>query len=313
MRKWGFGPLVAVGAAAMALSLYGNSASAMVAGGGPEYPIGASLGLPAGAAPPEGVYVNLHPNGSQTNTVDNRGNRTGAGATVFGDFGVFTYVPGIKILGADYSMAVRGPGILSVEVHAPPFNSAANHIYKNGVRATGTGIVDITVAPITLSWALGNGWFFSGELAVDVPSGPWDANNLVNTGKAVWTFTPSIALTYLKNGYDLTAHLITETPTQNTSQQYTTGSLGLLDLTATKKFGRWTTGPLGMYWGQWSPDSGPAALRTPYPVEIAAGWDLGYDLAPGIALNGWLLRDIYARSVGSLAVRWQVNLLFKAF
>ena len=311
MRKWGFGPLGAVGAAAFALSLYGNPASAMVAGGGPEYPIGASLGLPAGASPPPGFYVNLHPNGSQTNTVNNHGDRTGAGATVFGDFGVFTYVPGIKILGADYSMAVRGPGILSVELHTPAFKVPG--VSKNGIRATGTGMVDWTIAPITLSWALGNGWFFSGELAVDVPTGPYDANNLINTGKSVWTFTPSIALTYLKNGYDLTAHLITETPTENQSLGYTTGSLGLLDLTATKKFGKWTTGPLGMYWGQWSPDSGPAALRTPYPVEIAAGWDLGYDLAPGIALNGWILRDIYARNVSSLAVRWQVNLLFKAF
>ncbi len=300
-------------ALALALTVAGAAlpAHAIVTGGAPQYPLGSSLGLPAGAALPEGFYVNLHPNGAQSSTVNHDGDRTGGGTTSFGDFAGLTYVPGIKILGADYSMRVGGLGILTLELHAPPFKAPG--VTKNGVRATGTGMIDVSVAPLSLSWALGEGWFFNFTFSTHLPVGRYDANNIVNTGQNHYSLEPNIALTYLRNGYDLTAHLLTEIPFQNPSTGYANGTLGILDLTATRKIGRWTTGPVGMYWGQWSPDAGPASMRSPYPVEIAAGWDLGYDLAPGIALNGWAIRDVYARNVASLAVRWQVNLLFKAF
>ncbi len=299
-----------IAGAALAASL-AAPAFAIVSGSGPQYPLGSSLGLPSGVNPPEGLYVKLNPNGSQSTTVNANGDRTAGGSTSFGDFAGFTYVSDFKILGANYAMRVGGVGILTLELHAPPYKSVG--VTKNGVRATATGLIDMTIAPLNLSWSLGDGWFFDFEFGGHVPAGHYDANNIINTGQDHYSLEPNIALTYLKNGYDLTAHLLTEIPFQNPSIGYTTGTLGILDVTATKKFGRWTTGPVGMYWGQWSPDSGPASLRAPYPVEIAAGWDLGYDLAPGIAINGWAIRDVYARSVASLAVRWQVNLLFKAF
>ena len=302
-------------ALALATALLGTHAftpaHAIVTGGTLQYPLGSSLGLPAGAMPPTGFYMNLHPNGAQSSTVNAEGARTGAGSTSFGDFASFTYVPGIKILGATYAFHVGGLGILSVELHAPPYKSVG--VTKNGVRATGTGMIDWSIAPLNLSWSLGSGWFFDFEFSAHLPAGQYDANNVINTGQNHYSLEPNIALTYLKDGYDLTSHLLTEIPLHNPSTGYSNGSFGILDVTTTKKFGRWTTGPVGMYWGQWSPDAGPAAMRAPYPVEIAAGWDLGYDLAPGIALNGWAIRDVYARSVASLAVRWQVNLLFKAF
>ncbi len=291
----------AVGAAAIALPLCSRPAQAIQTGSSPDYPLGSSLSLPTGAAPPPGLYVRLYPNWAQSYAVNNNGARTGVSSTSFGDFGSFTWVPGFTVLGATYSTAVRGPGILNVQIHKP-----------GGAIATTTGLVDWTVVPFNLSWALGNGLFFDAELGVDVPIGSYDSANAANTAQNHYALAPNIALTYLKDGYDLTIHETTETAFQNPSTKYTNGTFSFTDITATKKFGKWTTGPVGFVYSQISDDSGPQKLRSPYPFEAAVGWDLGYDLGPA-TLNGWFVKDVYARNVSTLAIRAQIALSFQIF
>jgi hypothetical protein len=291
----------AVGTAAVAMTLCSQPAQAIQVGSSPDYPLGTSLGAPVGANPPPGVYVRLNPNWAQSYAINNNGDRTGVSSTSMGDFGSLTYVPGFTVLGASYLAAIRGPGILNVQIHKP-----------GGVNSTATGLVDWTLVPINLSWALGNGLFFDAELGVDVPTGSYDIANAANTGQNHYALSPSIALTYLKDGYDLTVHETAETAFRNPSTQYTNGSFSFTDVTATKKFGKWTTGPVGFLYSQISNDSGPIARRAPYPFEAALGWDIGYDLGPA-TLNGWFVKDVYARNVSTLAVRAQVNLSFQLF
>jgi hypothetical protein len=70
---------------------------------------------------------------------------------------------------------------------------------------------------------------------------------------------------------------------------------------------------VGFIYAQISPDAGSKSLSGGYPTEYSAGWDLGYDLADGVTLNGWFTRDVYARNVSQLALRAQINLSFQVF
>lgn len=302
MKAAGLKLLGLVGVAALAVPLCSDPALAIQIGSAPDNPLGITLGLPVGALPPTGLYVNLHPNWGQGDAVNREGDRTGVSSTVFGDFSAFTYVPNFTVLGATYGVAVRGPGVLEPTVRHP-----------GGVTTSGVGLVDWTIAPVILSWALGHGLFFSAEFGFDAPVGTYSATNSVNTGGNHWALEPNIALTYLRYGWDLTAHLTTETAFVNPTTQYTNGTFLFLDLTATKKIGKWTTGPVGFVYAQISPDSGPARLNSGYPTEYSAGWDLGYDLAEGVTINGWFTRDIYTRNTSALDLRAQVNLAWQIF
>ena len=65
-------------------------------------PLGASLGLPTGAAPPPGLYLDL-----STGTAPPLAAATNPATTNPTAAVGLTYVPGIKILGADYSASIR--------------------------------------------------------------------------------------------------------------------------------------------------------------------------------------------------------------
>jgi hypothetical protein len=199
-------------------------------------------------------------------------------------------------------MGLRGTSAIDLTIKKP-----------GGVTQTRTGMPDLDIAPLNLSWSLGHGLFFDFEFSFNAPTGTYEQSQPVNIGNNHWAITPSIALTYLQNGWDLTAHLTTETAFQNPSTQYTNGTLLYTDLTATKKIGKWTTGPVGYIYSQISPDSGPQNLNGGYPFAVAAGWDLGYDLANGVTLNGWIVSDVVARNTAKQAVQGELQLAWQIF
>jgi hypothetical protein len=77
-----------------------------------------------------------------------------------------------------------------------------------------------------------------------------------------------------------------------------------VDLTATKKFGKWEFGWVGYY----STD-----LSTPVPgylkqKQFAMGGLVGYDLGP-VIIQGYLTTDVYERNYGGNDVRGWVRLV----
>jgi hypothetical protein len=287
--------------ASASVSLASRQALAIQAGTTGDTPLGITISLPVGANPPPGFYVNLHPTFSQGNSVNEDGDRTGVSSNTWGYGATWLYVPGFTVLGATYAMGLRGTTALNITVKTP--KGTFNRI----------GIPDLDIAPLNLSWSLGHGLFFDAEFSFNTPNGTYDVSNPVNIGNNHWAITPSIALTYLQNGWNLTAHLTTETAFQNPSTHYTDGTLLYTDLTATKKFGKWTTGPVGYIYSQISPDSGPRNLNGGYPFEVAGGWDLGYDLANGVSLNGWIVTSLAARNTSRSAVRGELQLAWQLF
>lgn len=147
------------------------------------------------------------------------------------------------------------------------------------------------------------------------------ANGLGNIGNPWWIIQPEFLVSYLKDGWVVSANLSLEINTKNTITDYRTGDILHAEFQATKKFGKWTVGPVGYYLGQVTSDTSSAFYRNAINVNKfniwAAGALVGYDFGPA-ALNVWAVNQFHADASGgtprfpggpdsaSIATGWKV-------
>jgi hypothetical protein len=230
--------LAAAGIAAFAFSP-ANAYEANYAGWAtkPGVLIGASAGVP-----PPGIYMfnqvftyetNLAGPGTKTLGL---GNNNGVQANV--DVQGFLFVPGWTFLGATYDAVIVQP-FIEDSVGFPAANMAA-------VASQAAGVHNTYIAPVELSWKLGtSGLVVKTGLGVYVPDGTKTGpTGLFNVGNPWYTFQPELIVSYLKDGWNLSAALYEEFNTANSIDNYRTGDIFHADFTATKSFGKWTLGPV---------------------------------------------------------------------
>jgi hypothetical protein len=221
-------------------------------------PAGILTGLAYGANPPPGVYfINFGYGG------ESRISGTGASfgfdgfkVRSFHDAGAVIWSTPWQVLGASWTVV----GVAGM-VHATlldPNGDLAAHI---------TGLANPGFSPVSLSWNLGGGFF--GKVGVffwapigTLERGPFN-NGLGNIGLPYWTIEPHFALSYLADGWDLTAALIYGIHTRNIYSGVINGDSLNIDLTATKKFGQCELGPIGYISTQVTGDSGCVAFYGP--------------------------------------------------
>ena len=183
------------------------------AGGGQHYPNGAE-DFAVGALPPPGTYLVNYMILAQKNSLrDNSGNGLPAdfNASVFAEVPRLIYVSPYSLFGASLAAHVFVP-FYSADVTAsstaiPPLNFDKND----------KGVGDIIFSPLVF------GWHFSPELhavfALDMwaPTGNYDKNNPATQilSKNHWTFEPVLAVSYLKEGFDVSAKLMYDFNTRN--------------------------------------------------------------------------------------------------
>ena len=262
-------------------------------GVGDQYPPGLTLGIPTGANLPPGIWMLNRASYYSSNVVDANGNDAGISVTAPSASVQLSFVPGWTFLGASYMAFIVQP-------------AAQVTTRVGGVSNRIDGFPDTALSPVNLSWDLGNSWFVSAGFTFYGPdgsiSGPLSTSGI---GANFWTFEPSVAVSYLGGGYDLTAHLIYETNTANPTTKYRSGDQLFLDLTATKSFGKWEIGPVGYYTMQTTSDSDPngvyaglAAAGVPgiysRPTAFALGGLVGYDLDPA-RLQVYATDEVFAR------------------
>jgi hypothetical protein len=209
--------------------------------------IGASAGIP-----PPGIYMFNQIFTYQTNLVGPNAPAS-FGRQVNADIQGFIFVPGWTFLGASYDALIVQP-FVSVGISDPaPLNIA--------------GVFNTYIVPIELSWTKigGTGFAVKTGLGIYVPTGTIQGPaGLGNVGAPYVTFQPELALSYLANGWNLTAYLYDEINTANTRTNYTTGNIFHADFTATYTIGKWTFGPVGYYVGQVSNDKCPIGICTAF-------------------------------------------------
>jgi hypothetical protein len=270
-----------------------------------QYFRGVTIGDPLGAAPPPGLYFQ--------NTTLYAPRAAGYGQVSAYKVNSVAVIPvlywstGWTFLGANVAMAISQP---YYQVDAWP-SSAGGPPFSTSVHYP--AVHNTWINPLTLSWNFKNGWFASTSFAVYAPTGS-KYNNSPNPD--YWTFEPSAAISYLGDGWNLTARFVlnfntasdghsgsfASTPAAAFGVGYRSGDQAYLDLTATKKFGKWEIGPVGYLKWQLNddrPGSGftcaemlaATGVKCGRATDFALGGMVGYDFGP-VALKTYVTESV---------------------
>jgi len=286
---------------------------------------GVFIGSSAGVPPP-GIYMFDQVFTYQTNLAgpiqSAVGSHNGVQAAV--DIQGFVFVPGWTFLGATYDAVLAQPfGMVSV----------GNPVAENpGQVGMFSGVHNTYFAPVELSWKLGtSGFVVKTGLGIFAPTGTVQGvqgtnivvqgnslNGFMNFGNKYWTFQPELILSYLKDGWNLSAAIYEEFNTANQLDHYTQGDVFHVDFTATKTIGKWTFGPVGYYAAQVSNDKcSDATCIATHPLGLLSGtgnpltgqtqrWQLGavgglveYNFGPA-SLTVWATQEVFSKASGGI-------------
>lgn len=222
----------------VALTGWASAALAREPGVPTAMPPGATMGVPIAASPPPGLYFSSRTGFADFSLYDQNGDRMGADVTVKDTALQFLWVPDVHLLGGQYKALVTVPVLNLDQTLSAPLGSGSADRLSFG---------QIEVHPIDLSWGIAPGIFVSTGFSVFAPTGSWSASKAVNTQGNFWTFAPNIGVSYLRDGWNLSANAIYFTNTRNDDNRYKSGDEFQLHLTAMKDFYGWSVGPVG-YW-----------------------------------------------------------------
>ena len=178
--------------------------------------------------------------------------------------------------------------------------------FNPGFVSQEAGAHNTYIAPVELSWKLGtSGFVVKTGLGIYTPDGTIQGpTGLGNVGNPWWTFQPELIVSYLKDGWNLTAAMYAEFNTKNSVDGYTTGDIFHADFTFTKTIGKWTFGPVAYYAGQVSNDSCPAFTCTVAGGTLgnaqrfnifAVGGLVEYNFGPA-SLSVWATQEVLANA-----------------
>lgn len=268
---------------------------------------GVTEGLAAGALPPPGVYFINNTMFAPFTLYNKDGDKTAIKADILVDVPMLLWTPGIQLLGADYAVGIAQP------------------ITKVGTRGGGMGedewgIFNTILMPGTLSWRLPSDFHVSAGLAVYVPDGTAQRTVISyenGTYKGVpnsinyWALEPTLGISWLHDGWNISASLNYDINFKNQDSGYTSGNILVGDYTITKTIGAWTMGIGGYSVNQLEDDSSEtAAIQANInaadgnrQTKYAAGPILGYDFGP-VAVTAYYNHGFGAKNVLSGDTMW---------
>lgn len=227
---------------------------------------GETVGIAAGAPLPEGVYF--------VNTADWGCRNTPPNSVCSGvDIPVLAWAMPVFVFGGRLQLLAAAP-MIEVGVENADYTSD----FYNPLLAA------------QVAWDLGNGFGFSYLAGFYLG---------VNTSVAFdsTSFNQRFALSYTADGWNLTADAIWGIQFSSVTSTINPDFLNI-DLTATKKIGKFEIGPVGYY----STD-----LNNPLPFynkqsQFALGGLVGYDFGP-VILQAYLTTDVYEQNYGGKDTR----------
>ena len=150
-----------------------------------------------------------------------------------------------------------------------------------------------------LSWTLGNGFYINAGFGVFPPIGQYGFNAPINLGAPFWTFEPSAALTYFKDGWTISAQAFFDINTVNPVNNYYSGTEIVVNATLTKLlFDRVNFGPVAYWYKQVTGDAnwgGPnvyGGITSPPGDDLAIGASLSTQFGP-LTAQLMFTQDVY--------------------
>lgn len=271
------------------IALVGTAADAREPGVPPSVPPGNTTGVPIGANPPPGFYLNSLNGYSSLELKDANGDDVGLDVDIADTAVQLLWVPGFKLLGGDYRAFILQP-LLHVDQ-----NSSIGAIPSGTEFALG----NTHISPLGVSWAVAPGQFVSADLGFIAPTGKWNASDPVNTAGNFWTFAPSLGYSYLNNGWNASVHLQYFANTENKTNDYKSGDEVLVNVTALKNVGDFSIGPVAYYRKQLSSDRNDGTAFGGTTAGKSEQFAIGLGLTTNIgktAMNMRLTHDIKAEN-----------------
>jgi hypothetical protein len=250
---------------------------------------GVSVGVPVGALPPPGLYFSQSYSVFDIELKDNRGRATGIKISDLGIAPQLLWVVPDKVLGATYGAFV-----------VQPFRRAGTDV--GGQSLNDFGPINTIFSPINLSWNLGSGLFVSAGISLYTATWDWNRFSSNNSGNNYWTVEPGVGISYLADGWNLSAHALIDFNSRNNVNKYQSGNVFVLDYTVVKTFGKWDFGLGGTLIEQLSDDKidgivtpairgirGRGGLARSLNIGPVIGYDFG-----DLAVKAYFLKEIYA-------------------
>lgn len=198
-------------------------------------PPGSTIGVPIAAQLPPGWYFSSRSGYSRERDYDANGHYTGAKLTIKDSAAQFLWVPGFELLDAQYRAFFTFP-LLNLDL------SAAG----GAITDDSFGITSMEIRPVELSWQIAPGIFTNAGVSFHTPA-HWKDTKLVNSGGNFWSISPSVGISYMRDGWDLSLHGLYFANTRNEDSGYKSGDEILINATATKDIGGFQVGPVA-YW-----------------------------------------------------------------
>lgn len=229
---------------------------------------------------PEGVFA-----ANTSSFANNRAVASTTPSSIYVDIPVIVWSTPWDFLGGHVEAYVAGP-----------FLGAYTGVTPAGGAATYTNDFYNPFVTVGESWNLGGGFYVANFVGAYLP-----IDNAL--GQNYWTLNDRLSVGYTADGWNLTA---TGTFGIRTNDQATNPGTGMiagthgfdyinLDLTATKKLGKWEIGPVA--YGAWDIGSNtttPAAARQGL---FALGGLVGYDFG-GLYGQVYVTHDVYDHNYG---------------
>ncbi|MDT8332920.1 transporter [Roseomonas gilardii] len=228
-------------------------------GGFGHYVIGAFGAPAAGVVPPEpGVYwlnTNVYYSGSARRSLSVPIGRTlsaGLKIELFSTSFGAVYIPRLDL----------GPFTVGFSINIPVgFVWAEAFAGARNLRQSVSGLGDVVLTPFMLGYHNGS-HFAQARLDVFAPTGEYDADDIAVVGLNYWTFTPTLAYSYIRPGLDVSVNGGIDFNTRNTKTDYTSGTVTHLDASVTLDVGGgFGLGVFGAALYQISDDRGGLANR----------------------------------------------------
>ena len=275
--------------AAIALVTPTRAARALEPGAHPPYLHGATGGVPIGVLPPPAFYVSsltmymhgiLHADDSPTHPPT---------ISAFSEGLTILWVPDFKLLGARYGAFVNQVVVAQSISNLPPSRKTESS----------SGLLNTVISPLNLAWTLPSDLYVSARFAFYLPNGQYDHDSLVNVANNFWTLEPNVGISYLKDGFDLSLHLVYDIMTENglaargnVHGKYLSGNIFTADYSVSQAFGKWRVGVTGYGVQQTNNDSaGGRALPDTQISKVGIGPLIEYNTR-WIGINAYYIRDV---------------------
>jgi hypothetical protein len=247
---------------------------------------GVTEGLPSGALPPAGVYFVNETLFTPTHLYSPGSTNTSVRLDAFVDVPIVEWVPGIKLLGADYAVALAQPFDNIVTTGGSTISNGSN-------LGSGFGWYDTLAVPGILSWTLPHDFHVAAQLGVWLPDGSKDIRMAVKNSNRYWAVEPGLGVSWLHDGWAanllLTYDFNFEHSADNPAlKDYRSGDQFIAEYSVTNTIGKWTFGIGGYGLKQVEQDelTAPNGVKTKAAnseaEKYAIGPIVGYNFGPVI-------------------------------